>query len=69
MYHWLRKSSTQTKIKPALWLPVVVQEPITSETVPVPITIKLNGITIECPQNFEESTLTKILLVVQNHVH
>lgn len=67
MYQWLRKSRTQTKIQPAQWLPVVVQEPIPPET--IPITIKLNGITIDCPPDFDEVTLTKILQVVQHHVH
>ena len=67
MYQWLRKSRMQPEIQPAQWLPVVVQEPIMSET--VPITIKLNGISIECPPEFEESALMKILQVVQNHVH
>lgn len=67
MYQWLRKSCTETKIQPAEWLPVVVQEPILSET--VPITIKLNGVTIDCPTDFDEVTLSKILQVVQNHVH
>jgi len=67
MYQWLRKSRTQTKIQSAQWLPVVVQEAVTPE--PIPITIKLNGISIECPTDFEEVTLSKILQVVQNHVH
>lgn len=66
MYQWLRKSRTQTKIQPAQWLPVVVQEPVPSEAIPIPI--KLNGITIDCPPDFDEVTLTKILQVVQNHV-
>lgn len=66
MYQWLRKSHTQTT-HPAQWLPVVLQETTPSEI--IPITIKLNGISIECPPDFEESTLTKILQVVQNHVH
>ena len=67
MYQWLRKSRTQTKIQPAQWLPVVVQEAVTPET--IPITITLNGISIECPADFKEVTLSKILQVVQNHVH
>lgn len=67
MYQWLRKSRTQTKTQPAQWLPVVVQEIPTPET--VPITIKMNGVSIECPPEFEEATLGKILQVVQNHVH
>lgn len=67
MYQWLRKLCTQTTTQPAQWLPVVLQETVIPET--VPITIKLNGISIECPPDFEETTLTKILQVVQNHVH
>lgn len=67
MYQWLRKSRTQTKIQPAQWLPVVVQEPVLPET--IPITIKLKGITIDCPPDFDEATLTKVLQVVQHHVH
>ena len=67
MYQWLRKLRTQTKIQPTHWLPVVVQETVTPET--VPITIKWNGVSIECPADFEEATLSKILQVVQNHVH
>lgn len=41
MYQWLRKSRTQTA-EPAQWLPVVIQETATPET--IPITIKMNGI-------------------------
>lgn len=67
MYQWLRKSRTQPKIQPAQWLPVVVQETVAPET--IPIVIKLNGITIDCPPSFDEETLTKILQVVQHHVH
>ncbi|MEK4231375.1 IS66 family insertion sequence element accessory protein TnpA [Solibacillus sp. FSL H8-0538] len=66
MYQWLRKSRTQTT-QPAQWLPVVIQETAAPET--IPITIKLNGISIECPSDFEEAALSKILQVVQNHVH
>lgn len=67
MYQWLRKSRTQTKIQSAQWLPIVVHDPVLPET--IPITIKLNGISIECPPDFAEETLTKILQVVKNHVH
>lgn len=67
MYHWLRKSRTQSKNQPAQWLPVVVEEANSPEV--IPITIKLNGITIDCPPSFDEDTLTRILQVVQHHVH
>lgn len=67
MYHWLRKSRTETKIQPAQWLPVVLEESTTPAT--IPITIKYNGLTIECPVDFEETTLRKILQVVQHHVY
>lgn len=67
MYQWLRKSRTQTKTQPAQWLPVVVQEPVLPET--IPITLKLNGITIDCPLDFDEAALKKILQVVKHHVH
>lgn len=32
------------------------------------ITLKVNGIVIECPPDFDEVTLTKRLQVVQHHV-
>ena len=67
MYQWLRKSRTQKKIQPTQWLPVVVQDSVLPET--IPITIKLNGISIDCPPDFAEETLTKILQVVKNYVH
>ena len=67
MYRWLKKSHEQTKIEPAQWLPVVVQETVSPEA--IPITIKLNGIAVDCPPGFDENTLTKILQVVQQHVH
>ena len=66
MYQWLRKSRAQSKTSPAQWLPVVMQEPLSVET--ILITLKLNGIAIECPPDFDEATLTKILQVVQHHV-
>jgi len=66
MYQWLRKSSVQSETSPAQWLPVVMQEPVSVET--MPITLKLNGVVIECPPDFDEATLTKILQVVQHHV-
>ena len=67
MYQWLRKSNTQMKKQPAPWLPVVVQDPVLPNI--IPITIKLNGITIDCPADFDEATLSKVLQVVQHHVH
>lgn len=67
MYQWLRKSNTQVKKQPAPWLPVVVQDPVLPNI--IPITIKLNGITIDCPADFDEATLSKVLQVVQHHVH
>ncbi|MEB7771611.1 hypothetical protein [Kurthia gibsonii] len=56
----------QTKIQPAQWLPVIVQEATLPEV--IPIAIKLNGITFDCQPGFDEDTLTKILQVVQHHV-
>lgn len=67
MYQWLRKSRAQTPQQPAQWLPVVVEEVVTPDS--IPIILRLNGISIECPSDFEESTLHKILQVVRNHVH
>ena len=67
MYQWLRKSRTQSHILPAQWLPVVVQE--TALPKEIPISIKLNGMIIDCSPGFDEDTLTKILQVVQHHVH
>ena len=66
MYQWLRKSRVQSETSPAQWLPVVMQEPVSVET--MPITLKLNGVAIECPPDFDEATLTKTLQVVQHHV-
>lgn len=67
MYHWLKKTRSQTSPQPAQWLPVAIQESVTSDT--VPIVIKIKEISIELLPGFEEATLTKILHVVQNHVH
>ena len=67
MYQWLRKSRVPSETSPAQWLPVVMQEPVPVET--MPITLKLNGVVIECPTDFDEATLTKILQVVQHHVY
>ena len=67
MYQWLRKSRVQSETSPAQWLPVVMQEPVPVEI--MPITLKVNGVAIECPPDFDEATLTKILQVVQHHVY
>ena len=56
----------QLETSPAQWLPVVMQEQVSVEN--MPITLKLNGVAIECPPDFDEATLTKILQVVQHHV-
>ena len=67
MYQWLRKTRVQAERKPAHWLPVVVEEPILPETIPM-ITLHIQGVTIECPPDFQEASLAKILKVVQDHV-
>ena len=67
MYHWLKKTRLITSPQPAQWLSVAIQESVTSDT--VQIVLKIKGISIELPSDFEEATLTKILHVVHNHVH
>ena len=61
------KTRVQAERKPAHWLPVVVEEPILPETIPM-ITLHIQGVTIECPPDFQEASLAKILKVVQDHV-